>query len=172
MADKPQMTEAQLREMVSHIQDPTVRQHYENVIGGVIVKEVVCLGSCNGRVVGHYYADGQLIEVKSEFTVTETETEKNEEGEDVEVSYDRTVKSGCLSSRQRLDGHMGYLCECGNDSRLSDAEKGVIGETAPTKGDLAMVLSRLNEKPTDFKAENGVYEVDGFVVRPYSGGTK
>lgn len=137
-----QVSDKTLKDMVSHIQDPEVKRRYENVIGGVVVREVVCLSkTCKGAVIGQYYADGQLVEVNN------------------------SARSGCLSSRQRLDGHMGYLCRCGNDSRLSEAEQGVITAATPTKNDLSIIYERTQKKPTEFKSTAAGYQVDGFRVR-------
>jgi hypothetical protein len=39
----------------------------------------------------------------------------------------RVTLSGALrATRKRLDGHMGYECSCGNDSRLGSAEQGIV----------------------------------------------
>lgn len=37
-----------------------------------------------------------------------------------------TLSGRLLSSRKRLDGHMGYECACGNDSRLAELEDGIV----------------------------------------------
>lgn len=37
-----------------------------------------------------------------------------------------TIGANLLSSRRRLDGHVGYQCRCGNDSTLAESEKGIV----------------------------------------------
>ena len=37
-----------------------------------------------------------------------------------------TLSGALLATRKRLDGHMGYQCICGNDSRLGSAEVGIV----------------------------------------------
>lgn len=141
------ITDDQLKEMVGAIENPAVRAQYEMIIGGQITDALHCLSKvCKGRVIGHRYHDGQW------------------------VAANETTKSGLLSHRERFDGFLGFRCRCGNDSILSDQEKGSIGSTAPTKKDLMTIFTKVQAKPTTPKQEaSGAITVDGFTIEPLKG---
>jgi hypothetical protein len=78
-----------------------------------------------------------------------------------------------LASRKRLDGAMGYSCICGNDSRLSSIEKGLIEETPWNGGGIPSMEPHIEAKirqrivATNFKPDvkdlgNGHSSTDGF----------
>ncbi len=130
-----------LQTILNNIDDPGLRKTLSNVAGGNIVAQVRCL-KCK-KVIAHVYHDGQIIEVKN------------------------SDKSGCLSSRKRFDGYMGFSCRCGNWSIQSKQEQGIMGPDMPSKEDLQKIAARVEQNPSHYTKENGATEVDGFVIEDF-----
>ena len=91
-----------------------------------------------------------------------------------------TLSGKLMATRKRLDGHMGYWCLCGNDSRLADVERGIIpqqdydadGNLLNPEQDMdihphheAAVRILLAQKGYDTKVtqSSGKITVDGFI---------
>jgi len=102
-------------------------------------------------------------------------------GTDVKYIQER----GILSCRKRFDGHWGFSCGiCGNDSRIAEAEKGIIGTKKvdsrgritvriPTKRDIARVFRNLEKRPTGVKeASPEKRVVDNFEITTEKGEEK
>lgn len=77
-----------------------------------------------------------------------------------------------LASRKRLDFVMGYECICGNDSRLGEAEKGVLGRglrnTMPHEEgmvDANLKLGKDKYKPDVSVFNDGSQRVEGFFIK-------
>jgi len=137
-----------LKRMIENVEDPDLKKKLLNIAGGNIIKQVRCLSKkCKGKVIAHIYADGQIIEVLN--------------GEN----------SGCLSSRKRFDGYMGFSCRCGNWSIQSEQEKGIMSHKGevPTKEDLQKIADRINKNPSSFIEQDGAIEVDGFIIEDFRG---
>jgi hypothetical protein len=71
-------------------------------------------------------------------------------------------ESGLEGSRQRLDGHLGFRCYCGNSSILADEEKGLISVSPPTKEALYEVAERLSKRDNVVLPDLGSVTIDGF----------
>lgn len=144
-----QVSDSQLKEMISNISDPAVRAQYEAQLTGA-THVVKCLSkTCKGRVIGERNALGAWLDA----------TGVPKKG--------RAKRYGLRSTRQRLDGHTGFSCRCGNYSITSEAEQGVISGSAPTRKDLAKVFERQKAKGAKVKQhDDGSTEVDGFLVTP------
>lgn len=76
--------------------------------------------------------------------------------------------AGLLSARRRMDGTMGYQCDCGNYSVLCAAEQGIITADVPTAAQLQMVYERMNDDAYRSKVKESrggaVVECDGFIT--------
>ncbi len=89
------INEKSLKQMISQIKEPSIRRQLENSLGGKIVKQIRCLSkTCKGRIVANIYHDGQVVEVTT-------------------YNIKKELISGAISSRQRLDGELGFQCACG-----------------------------------------------------------
>jgi len=140
------INEVALNNMIAQVTDPKLREKLANIANGKIVKQVRCLSkSCAGKVIAYIYNDGQI----------EEQTTFNKQGK---------LVSGLLGSRPRLDGQMGFQCACMNDSRLAEAEDGIITELVPTKEDLDRVYQNLQKKPAKYIGKGGTIEVDNFII--------
>lgn len=118
------------------------RKSIENIISGEVIDQVIC-GEC-GRVIAEVYKDGRI-----------------------EPKLDGKGKMWLLATRNRLDGYLGFQCLCGNDSRLSEQEKGVKGIelNRVTKKDIEKVLGRVSSKPSEYIMENGEQNIDNFIIK-------
>jgi hypothetical protein len=132
-----------ITKIIDNIDDPNLKKTLLNVAGGNIIKQVKCL-KCK-KVIAHIYHDGQIVEVKN------------------------SEKSGCLSSRKRFDGYMGFSCRCGNWSIQSKQEQGIMGPDLPSKEDLQKIANRINKNPSSYKEQDGAIEVDGFIIEDFRG---
>ena len=150
------INENALNKMIEQVSDPKLRSQLANIATGKIVKQIRCLSSsCQGKIIGfiyegkheegQLYADGHIEEV---------------------TTYDKkgNLVSGLLGSRPRLDGQLGIQCACMNDSRLAEAEDGIITDRVPTKEDLEKVYTNLQKKPTRYIEKSGKMEVDDFII--------
>ena len=147
--------------ILENISDPTQRRTVERIMTGRIVQKVKCLSKkCRGRIVAFIYSDGTL-----------------------EPQTDRKGVMHLLAWRKRMDGHLGFQCDCGNDSRLSDAEKGVfrpMGATQalkgskgqpdiitagmPDKAGMEEIARRLQASPPRYPVVDGVQKIDNFSI--------
>lgn len=121
------------------------RQQIAGIMSGRITHAVYCLSkTCHERLMGHIYTDGKFR------AVTEEET----------------GKMWCRASRNRLDGHWGFQCWCGNDSRLAAQEKGNKGieSNGVTKADLERVWEAVQAHPSNYPELKGRQIVDGFML--------
>jgi hypothetical protein len=73
-------------------------------------------------------------------------------------------ENGILSVRPRMDGHLGFQCECGNDSRLCEAEKGRISYRRPNRQQIQEILIEVKAHPTEFTETDTYKDVDGFRI--------
>jgi len=133
------------KKILETIKDPKQRKTVEGILYGIIVKNVRCMSkACKGRIVAHIYNDGSI----------KATTEKNKRGE---------LLMFLRAFRHRLDGYLGFECWCGNDSRLCEAEKGVVGRTVDKAG-LEKVHDRLQRKPANYVEKNGKILIDKFLI--------
>lgn len=133
-----------ISKIINNIDDPNLKKTLLNVAGGNIVKQVKCMSkTCKGAVIAQIYHDGQIVEVKN------------------------SEKSGCLSSRKRFDGYLGFSCRCGNWSIQSKQEQGIMGPDLPSKEDLQKIAERINKNPSSYQEQNGAIEVDGFIIEDF-----
>lgn len=140
------INEKALQDMISKVKDPGLRNQLNNIVSGKVVKQVHCQSkSCQGTVIANIYVDGHIEGVNT----------FNKEGR---------LVSGLFGSRPRLDGQMGFQCACLNDSRLAEAEDGIITEKVPTKEDLDKVYKNLQKNPKPYQEKSGKLEVDGFII--------
>lgn len=137
------MNDKAIQSIIDNIDDPQLKAQLSNIAGGNIIKNVFCT-KCK-KVIAHIYHDGQIIEIKN------------------------SEKSGCLSSRKRFDGFMGFSCRCGNWSIQSKQEQGIITADMPTKEDLQKIAERINKNPSSYKEQDGAIEVDGFIIQDLRG---
>lgn len=105
-------------------------------------KEVLVREGCNGRVIAHVYDNGKIRMAASD------------------------GKAWLRATRHRLDGHLGFQCWCGNDSRLSDAEKGVeaIEHNAIDKAAIEQVYENLKTMKKEYPVEGKRQVIDGFAI--------
>lgn len=91
-----------------------------------------------------------------------------------QISYKKDLKgsvvqynseNGILSLRQRLDGEWGVQCDCGANSLLCEAEKGLVKSTKPDIDTINTIRGIIKEKPTEVKAMATYREVDGFKLK-------
>lgn len=142
------MNDKAIQNLIENVEDPIMKATLSNIAGGNIIKQVRCLSkTCKGAVIAHIYHDGQIIEVKN------------------------SEKSGCLSSRKRFDGYMGFQCRCGQRSILSAQEKDTVGPVMPmpTKEELQEIAKRINKNPSSYQEQDGAIEVDGFIIEDFRG---
>lgn len=140
------INENALNKMIEQVSDPKLRSQLANIATGKVVKQIRCLSSsCQGKIIGYMYDDGRIEEV----------TTFNKKG---------VLVSGLLGSRPRLDGQLGIQCACMNDSRLAEAEDGIITDRVPTKEDLEKVYNNLQKKPIRYIEKSGKIEVDDFII--------
>jgi len=146
-----QIADNQLKEMIANIENPAVRAQYEAALTGA-THVVKCLSKkCKGRVIGEKRTTGAWL--------------------DVSKDVDPKDRWGLRSTRQRLDGHTGFSCKCGNYSVTSKAEDGVITGSIPSKKELSAVYERQQKNKAKVKEhDDGSIEVDGFLIVPLKGG--
>lgn len=77
-------------------------------------------------------------------------------------------EDGILAVRKRMDGNWGFQCMCGNDSRIAQQEKGLIGKEKryaskrPSIEIVNIVLDKVRKNPTRLKKSKGMIEIDNF----------
>jgi len=136
------------------------KREIAEILNGQIIAQVFCMSQdiydgkgknkklmkigCKGRHIGNIYKNGQF-----------------------KATIDEEEKMFCRSSRKRLDGFWGFECWCGNDSRLSNHEKGVKGieQNSIMKEDIEKVLNRIKEYPSTYPIVKSEQEVDGFIIK-------
>lgn len=111
---------------------------------------------CKGEVIAYLYHDGLDGNAKPKYRVEPV------------VLPDKSMK--LRASRKRLDGHFGFQCVCGGDSRIAEHETGVIAYDGnpPTREGLETIYGRLQQKPADYPEIDGIREVDGFQIERVS----
>lgn len=140
----PKVPAPTLRELINNVKDPAQKRLYNDLINGNIESEVHCYAKGHPQkssLIGHIYTDGRII-----------------------ATTDDNGKMWMRASRRRLDGELGFQCWCGNDTRLAEAEAGVISKHTPTKKDLETVASRLKERTPNYPEQAGKKNVDGFSI--------
>ncbi len=141
----PHLTDAQLKEALRAVKDPKQRQLLADIAIGKVAKLIHCLSTtCNNRVIGQIYANGQVHPVKDQ---------------EEDQYYLR-------SSRQRLDGFLGFECWCGNDSRIAPQEKGHLDRSGnpPSKEQLHTIFGRVASAPSQYPTINHIQTIDGFAI--------
>lgn len=148
-----------INDMLKNLPAP-MRQAYGSIVNGDVVSLVHCDSEyCKGRVIGHIMADGRVVE-----TDLKTPTKKELAGaEKAKISYG-LYTSGLEGSRQRLDGNWGFRCYCGNNSIVSQQERGIISAGAPTKDQIMTIARNVQQKPTKVTQSGGKISVDGFTI--------
>lgn len=71
---------------------------------------------------------------------------------------------GIVSSRQRFDKTWGFQCSCGNDSRLANAERGILAAAPPTMAEMLKIKANFKAKPTKFETVGNKVICDGFIM--------
>lgn len=136
--------DSELHKLIMSIPDPRQRKALGDTIAGHVEKHVRCL-KC-GRTIGKVYKSGRI-----EATLIEGEA--------------------WLSSwRPRLDGFIGFQCNCGNDSRLADAEKDVAGvqQGVIDRGTLEQIYAKLSAKTPSYPETPEGQIIDGFLIERVS----
>lgn len=180
----PQVSNDQLKDLLSGIQDPGLRAQLEESISGVVVAEVRCLSEDIEDMVEVPVTDKKGEPVLKLDGTPKTKQEKQivrpgckgrvighrmNSGNWVDVP-NSSPKWGLNSTRARLDGQMGFSCRCGQYSIVAEAEDGVIGGSVPRRDDLIKVHQNLQKKPTKVtRTVDGATEVDGFKVTETGG---
>lgn len=125
-----------IKKMLSYITDKNVRKAIMDILTDEVVGEIKCK-KCE-KIIGHIHKDGKISPAGIRL----------------------------LAVRHRLDGEIGFQCLCGNDSRLSSAEKGVGGieDNMVTKDDLLEIAKRLSAKRKKYRETKEGREIDGFLV--------
>jgi len=89
-----------------------------------------------------------------------------------DVIYEK--ENGILSVRRRLDGHLGFECVCGNDSRIAEVEKNIVNRVVmtsrghkvpvkPTDEEIAEIQRKVEATPTKIKSiSKDIKEIDNF----------
>jgi hypothetical protein len=134
--------------MIDQVKDPEVKQRLANIAVGRITKHISCLSkTCKGRIIGYLYDTGML----------EADELRDKDGK---------LISGALAIRPRFDGFEGVECACGYDSRIAEAEKGIMktNGTPPSKEDMEHIHANLQNKPAHYVEKSGKIEVDGFII--------
>jgi hypothetical protein len=133
----------QIQEMFRTIPDPRLRKQLADIMNSKATHMVYCMSEkCKGRLIAMILDTGAVSAIS------------NDKGE-----------AFLRASRHRLDGHMGFECWCGNDSRLAKQEKGHIGAVAPSKTALEKVWQNVQNKPSEYPVVNGKQLIDGFEIR-------
>lgn len=142
------INEQSFNKMLAQIKDPVLKQRLVDMAAGNITNLISCLSkTCKGRVIGYLYDTGML----------EADELRDKNG---------GLVSGALAIRQRFDGYYGVECACGNDSRIAEAEKGIMQKNgqAPTKEDMDSIYYNLGKKPAHYIEKSGSIEIDGFII--------
>lgn len=138
------MRNSDVLKILDNIKNPSQKRQLQEILTGKIVQRIRCMSStCNGRIVGIVYSNG-----------------------DIKPTIEEDGRMFLRATRTRLDGYLGFQCWCGNDSRLCDAEKGVSGieNNAVTKADLETVYERLQKRPVAYPINNGSQRIDNFLI--------
>lgn len=137
------MRTPELKKILANIPDSKQRKTIAEILTGKIEKNVRCNSDeCKGRIVAYIHDNGKI-----------------------EPTTDKGVM-WLLAYRHRLDGYLGFQCACGNDSRLSDQEKGIDGieNNSVTKKDIEQVWENLNLKPISYPNKNRKQLIDNFLL--------
>ena len=138
------MENADISKILENISNKQHKGMVYNILTHKVSKVVKCRSSsCKGRIIAQIYENGSIIPVV------------NNKG-----------MMFLLATRERLDGHLGFQCRCGNDSRLCEAEKGISGieNNAIQKSDIEEVWERLQKKPVNYPIKGKKQIVDKFLI--------
>lgn len=181
----PQVQNEAIQKLFETVQDPKQRQLLAGIINGKLVAEVYCDSEdiyedrevpvldeenepvlyksgkrkgeaktttasvlvregCKGRMIGRIWDDGRVEETAAE---------------------DGTIH--LRSSRKRFDGEYGFECWCGQDSRIAEAEVGVLtfDGRAPTREGIQTIADNLKQKPANYPIIEGEKIIDGFRIK-------
>lgn len=74
--------------------------------------------------------------------------------------------SALATIRMRSDGYFGFQCLCGNDSRESAQEKGIVKHNGqpPTRAEMKEIYKRVRNNPSKYVEKKGKTEIDGFSI--------
>lgn len=69
-----------------------------------------------------------------------------------------------IAWRPRLDGQIGFQCQCGNDSRIAKEEEGEFDYKGnlPTRAGFERIFEKLKVNPNKYPEKDGITIVDGF----------
>lgn len=81
------------------------------------------------------------------------------------VIYSEENANGLLSVRMRMDGQLGFQCDCGNYSIVSEAENGIKLTKRIKQKDIDTITARLKANPTKVKIDGKHKKVDGFTIK-------
>lgn len=132
--------DSELHKMISAIPDPKARQAMGDILAGRIEKRVICLEG--NVIIAEIYRDSKVRAAGG--------------------SAEHSMKS----YRPRLDGYLGFMCQCGNDSRLAEAEKNVEGiqRNAIDRSTLEQVYAKLASNKPDYPESEDGQKIDGFLL--------
>lgn len=173
------VSQAKIQEMFKAIPDPKMRQQLSSIMTSKEVKAIHCT------------SEDTIIEVDEPILDKNNQPTYGKDGTPKTKLVKQTTQVGCKGRviayvldngqvspvtgkdgetylrawRSRLDGHLGFECWCGNDSRLSAQEKGHIGANAPSKTDLERVWENVSKKPSNYPVIKGEQNIDGFVIK-------
>lgn len=124
------------------------RQTILNTIHGVNTHRVYCDSKVKGRCRNRFVGYMQSLNGERRF-----EPIREDDG-----------KMYIRSWRPRLDGQFGFLCWCGNDTRISKHEEGEFDHKGrqPDKAGYEKIFNRLQVSPPGYTERNGKTLVDGF----------
>jgi len=123
-----------INNMLDNITDPNQRDLFGQIIRGDISQQVKCNSDdCGGRVIGRKTVSGTWIDDPLE-----------EEGVPV---------SGLKSTRERLDGTLGFQCWCGNNTLVASTEEGIITANVPSKEDLLKIAQNIKDSDVEDRKE-------------------
>lgn len=136
-----------INDLINNLPNRQMRDQVKSLYTGKFTHKVKCMGDCKGRVIAYIGLDDN----GKEYVQPTTERGK---------MYLRAYRN------KRFDGHFGFQCWCGNDSRVAECEKGtgVPTNTFDAKKDLDKILSRLNKKPADYPEKDGKQLIDNFLL--------
>lgn len=173
------VSQAKIQEMFRAIPDPKMRQQLSSIMLAKKLKAVHCSSEDTLVDVEKPVLNkkGEPVLLKDGTPKTETVQEVSQKGckgkviahlmDDgtVQAVTDLAGQTFLRSWRNRLDGHLGFECWCGADTRLSAQEKGHIGANAPSKSELEKVWENVSKKPSNYPVIKGEQNIDGFVIK-------
>lgn len=181
----PQVQDEAIKKLFETVQDPKQRQVLAGILNGKLVAEVYCDSEdiYEDREVPVLDEENQTVLYKSGKNKGQpkTTTEKVlvrpgtngrliariwDDGRVEEVA-DENGFIWLRSSRKRFDGNYGFECWCGQDSRIAEAEVGVLtfDGRAPTREGIQTIADNLKKNPANYPIIEGEQHVDGFRIK-------